>query len=175
MNIKIRVKQLGKRKPIIENKTLDIAKLSSGSTLKNFLERVVEQQVNTFNSKIDNPEVINFLLPGQLDAMVSDGKVDFKELYNSDKAKVNEAQETALLAFKDGLYKVFLDDYELEKLDDTFDFTEENMFLALSLATDLSKFNLLNGSPSSRINSPRITSSFVTLFPIILILSTKIF
>ncbi|CAM1371659.1 hypothetical protein [Tenacibaculum xiamenense] len=133
MNIQIRVKQLGKRKPIIENKTLDIPKLNSGSTLKIFLERVVEQQVNTFNSRIDNPEVLNFLLPNQLDTMVSEGKVDFKESYNSEKAKVNEAQEVALLAFKDGIYKVFLDDDELENLDDTLEFTEKNTFTFIRL------------------------------------------
>ena len=44
-------------------------------------------------------------------------------------------------------------------------FTALNMFRDFIFAIDFSKFNLENGSPSSKINSPLITSSLVILFP----------
>ena len=49
------------------------------------------------------------------------------------------------------------------------------IFLALILDIDLSKFSLVNGSPSSNNNSLLITASLVTLFPSTFILSTKTF
>ncbi|SEC77273.1 hypothetical protein SAMN04489761_3534 [Tenacibaculum sp. MAR_2009_124] len=133
MNIQIQVKQLGKRKPIIENKMLDVPDLYSGTSLQIFLETIVKQQVMAFNSRVENPEVINFLLPKELETMVLEGKVGFKDTYNFEVAKVKEAQEVALLAFKDGLYKVFLDNNELEDLEDIIEFTEENTFTFIRL------------------------------------------
>ena len=56
-----------------------------------------------------------------------------------------------------------------------FEVTLLNIFLALIFEIDLSKLKLVKGSPSSNKSSPRITDSFVTLFPVILILSTRIF
>ena len=55
------------------------------------------------------------------------------------------------------------------------DLTDKNIFLDFSFAIDLSKFKLVNGSPSSISSSLLITFSLVTLFPFILILSTRIF
>ena len=54
-------------------------------------------------------------------------------------------------------------------------FTDLNISLDLSFDIDLSRFRFVNGSPSSNNNSLLITLSLVTLFPFILILSTKIF
>ncbi len=133
MDIQIRVKQLGKRKPVIENKIIDVPELQSETTLKVFLEKIVAQQVKTFNERIDNPEIINFLLPNELETLVSKGKVDFKDTYNSKKAVIKEAQEIALLAFEDGLYKVFIDDHEIEQLEETIQFTENKIFTFIRL------------------------------------------
>ena len=53
--------------------------------------------------------------------------------------------------------------------------TSENIFLDLILDIDFSKLILVRGSPSSRISSPLITFSLVILFPVMFILSTKVF
>ena len=54
-------------------------------------------------------------------------------------------------------------------------FTSLNIRLDLISAIDLSKFNFEKGSPSSTISSLRITSSLVTEFPVMFILSTVVF
>ena len=54
-------------------------------------------------------------------------------------------------------------------------FTSLNIFLDLIFAIDFSKLILVNGSPSSNKSSPLITSSFVTVFPLTLTLSTNFF
>ena len=53
--------------------------------------------------------------------------------------------------------------------------TCENNLLDLRFETDLSSPIFVKGSPSSISNSPLMTSSLVTLFPRIFILSTKTF
>ena len=58
---------------------------------------------------------------------------------------------------------------------DTWYLTSLNIFLALIFDIDFSKLILVKGSPSSNDNSPLITSSFVTVFPFMLILSTNSF
>ena len=58
---------------------------------------------------------------------------------------------------------------------DRSDFTDLKIFLDFKLASDLSKFIFVKGSPSSSKISPLMTASSVILFPKILILSTKFF
>ena len=53
--------------------------------------------------------------------------------------------------------------------------TFPKIFLAFNLEIDLARLVLLNGSPSSIINSDLITSSLVILLPFISILSTNTF
>ena len=54
-----------------------------------------------------------------------------------------------------------------------FSLTSEKILLDFNLEIDFSSFKLLNGSPSSINNSPRITDSFVIVFPVTFILSTN--
>ena len=53
--------------------------------------------------------------------------------------------------------------------------TSLKIFLALIFDIDFSKFIIVKGSPSSTISSLLITSSLVTVFPLIFILSTNSF
>ena len=54
-------------------------------------------------------------------------------------------------------------------------FTSLNNPLAFISAMDFSRLRFVKGSPSSKINSPLITSSLVVLFPVTFILSTNFF
>lgn len=133
MNIQIRVKQLGKRKWIITPTILHIPELTTGVTLQKFLELVITQQAGAFNAKIDSPQIVNFLLPEELEKKASTGKVGFQENYNQQKANITGAVELALTAFKDGLYKVYLDDTELEQLEEVVEFSEQSTFTFIRL------------------------------------------
>ena len=71
--------------------------------------------------------------------------------------------------FKSIIFKSLAEPWE------TLEATVENKFLDLIFDIDLSRLNFVKGSPSSNSSSDLITFSFVTLFPIIFILSTETF
>jgi len=133
MTIHISLKQLGKRKPVIETVQVAIPELQSGVSLQRFLELVVAQQVNAFNTRVEQPELIHFLLKDEVNTLATQGKVSFGDKYNAQQVKLETAQQNAILAFKDGLYKVFLDDNEIEDLNQIISFTEESKFTFIRL------------------------------------------
>ena len=67
------------------------------------------------------------------------------------------------------IFKFFLDPSII------FDFTSANILLDLILEIDFFRFKSVNGSPSSNKSSPRMTDSFVILFPEMFIRSTRTF
>lgn len=116
MIVHFSIKQFGKRKPVIEALPIEIAGLTDTETLESFLQKVVLQQITSFNQRMENPKLVNFLLPESLNHMANAGKVSFGDQYNQQTVSAEKAQETALLAFKDGLFSVFIDDEEQDNL-----------------------------------------------------------
>lgn len=133
MKITVSVKQLGKRKPSIEKQSLEISNLDSPCSLVDFLKAVVAQQLATFTNRVTNPEIIPFLLPEEINQHLVRGKVSFGDQYNAQTVNLETAQETALLAFKDGLFKVFCNDKEVDSLSSKFSFTSEDIFTFIRL------------------------------------------
>ena len=61
------------------------------------------------------------------------GKVGFGNIYNEKKADVSRAQENVIMAFEDGLVRVFIGDCEQEKLDDNIDLKEGDVLTFIRL------------------------------------------
>lgn len=118
MKITINIKQLGKKRPVIAKKTIEIEDLPKNPELKNLITNVVKQQVTQFNAKIENPEIISFLMQSEIEDEAKKGKVGFNEIYNDKKANEEKAIANALLSFEDGIYCVFIDDEQIENLND---------------------------------------------------------
>lgn len=133
MNISVSVKQLGKRKPAIEARVLEIPNLSSPCQLDVFLQAVVAQQLMAFNQRMAQPEIVSFLLPQEIQKALIQGKLGFGERYNPQSVLKEEAQENVILAFRDGLFKVFLNEEEIELLSQTINFTSEDLFTFIRL------------------------------------------
>lgn len=133
MNISVSIKELGKRKPSVARQKLEVPDLSSPCSLEEFLKALVAQQVKAFNERVTQPEIVSFLLPEQMQEALLSGKVSFGDNYNSQTAVISTAQENALLAFKDGLFKVFLNEEEIDLLTYKITFRSEDLFTFIRL------------------------------------------
>ncbi len=118
MNLIVNVKQLGRKHALIANKTLEIDEIGVNPTLKTLILAVVKQQVEAYNQRPKDRHVLPFLSTDEIATQAATGKVDFGVNYNETVANIREAQETALLAFKDGMYAVFADDREIQSLEE---------------------------------------------------------
>ena len=132
--IALSVKMLGKRRAAIESLPLHLPFAAGVEiTLSRLLEQVVENQVKTFNERVDGKGVLNYLSPQEVEAAAQHGKVDFGEIHNSEKADLNKAITHALQAYQDGVYLVVIDGEKMEHLNDPLQLKEnmEVMFIRL--------------------------------------------
>jgi hypothetical protein len=111
----VRVKQIGKRKPLIENQPLTVPE--TVRTLKALVEYIVRLRVEAFNERSEDGNWTKYLTDFDIDNTAETGKIGFDAAYTGKQQDADKAVEVALLAFQDGLFRVFLDDDELESLD----------------------------------------------------------
>lgn len=115
MQLTVNVKQLGKKRAIGQS-LIEIADLPQNATLQNLIINVVKQQVTAFNQRKKQPNLLPFLSKENIEQQSEKGKIDFNDSYNKQQADEQNAIDNALLSFKDGIYCVFIDDQQIESL-----------------------------------------------------------
>jgi hypothetical protein len=137
MNIYITLKSLGKRKNFLTKKPYWIQ--IKPRTLRELITEVVTQNVKQFNKKATNPEsqLVNYLSDTDIEQQAQAGKVGFQSIYNESQADLTKAIGAAILAFEDGLYRVFINDEEATQLDTPLEVIEdaEVIFIRLTMLT----------------------------------------
>ena len=136
--INLSVKILGKKRPAIKNTAIEIENpFNQNSILRDLITEVVKSQVNAFNKKREGENILNYLNPNEIADSEKTGKITFGEVYNKEKANLEEAIETAIQAFEDGLYFVFIDDKKIEALEAEINLTEDSeiTFIRLTALT----------------------------------------
>ena len=135
MQFYIKIKQLSKRRAVLEKQLFEIQDLPEKATLRDFITAVVTQQVEAYNAKKHEQNVLPFLTSEQIEDGAAVGKVGFGAIYSKEKADLEKAIANAILAFEDGLYKVFIDENEVQHIDDEVFINKESvvMFLRLNL------------------------------------------
>jgi hypothetical protein len=104
MELRITAGQAGKKRPLIENRIIEIADIGSLPTVRLFISAVVAHQVREYNNQPREKSLIPFWTPsGMEEQLDGGGKVGFGSLYNEHKADLERAQQTALEAFEDTL------------------------------------------------------------------------
>lgn len=119
MNVSISVKQLGKKHPVLHEKSIELAITNPIITTQTLIELVVEHQVQLFeSSSFEWEEEDKIQLPKEnyLPILTDTGKVGFGALYNHNKVDLRAAKETAIQAFEDGIYAIFCGDDQLDTL-----------------------------------------------------------
>ncbi|MBF8150005.1 hypothetical protein ITJ86_08870 [Winogradskyella sp. F6397] len=112
MELTLQLKRLGKKKVKEVPFTLE----SHPKNLEELLIGCVNHQVEAYNKKRTEVNVIGFLSPAEIQEQAQRGKVDFGEISNTTLANYQEAIDNVLLAFKDGLFVVFVNDDEITDL-----------------------------------------------------------
>ena len=87
----------------------------------------VKDQVEAFNKKRLEVNVIGFLSPSEIQDQAESGKIGFGEINNKNLAQEQEAIDNVLLGFKDGLFVVFIDDEEITNLQTPLQLTSESV------------------------------------------------
>ena len=115
MDIYVRVKAIGKRKDILAPTPYT---LPEGITsLRHLLTAVVKKEVDCYNNKEMQLQLIPFLTQQELDDQARAGRVSFGRIYSDKKADPEKAIGNALQCWEDGLVRVFMNDEELTRLD----------------------------------------------------------
>ena len=133
MKITVKAKQAGRKHALIENREIEIGEIGETPLLKDFLKAVVRQQVEEFNSKTGEKSLLGFFEKDEIDQKAVGGKVGFGRIYNKNRVDISEAQETALLAFEDGLFSVFIGDEEIRNVDDKINLSDVKIITFIRL------------------------------------------
>ncbi|MBW1655353.1 hypothetical protein [Flavobacterium quisquiliarum] len=136
MNISISVKQLGKKHPILQEKSIALDIENPVITTQKLIESIVEYQVQLFHSssfEFEDEDKIHLPKENYLPILTDTGKVGFGALYNHNKVDLAKAQENAIVAFEDGLYAVFYGDDQLETLTEEIDLSKNKSITFIRL------------------------------------------
>ncbi len=114
-------KVIGRRKPLVPDWQIPWPPEEDDDgealTLRDVITRVVRAEVEAFQKRQDERKLVRILTEKEIEAGVEKGRVDSGGRDLHQKVDPETAVGTALQAFEDGLYLVFLDDEEQRELD----------------------------------------------------------
>jgi hypothetical protein len=131
MKIHITMKSLAKRKDYLTQK--EILLEETPMTLRELLTVLVTNSVQEFNATETETNLVSFLTNEEIKQQASIGKVGFRSKYNDQKTDVHTAAMTAIQAFEDGLYRVFMNETETSDLDEPLDLQEGDQLTFIKL------------------------------------------
>ena len=126
----VETKMIGRRTPF---ERLPVELPDGPYTLEGLLAQLVQQEVAAYQERQDRVGLLNILTEPELTAGVAAGKVAAAPQARSGNVDVHEATRVALRAFGDGLYYVFLDDVQIESLDQALTLCPDSTLLLLRL------------------------------------------
>lgn len=133
MQLLFTLKSLGKKKAYLNNVSINID-IPGNTTVKALLQQVVSQQVNAFNQRKEDRNLLVYLNDHTLGQQAEKGQIKFNEQYNSTRADVEKAQETVRLAFEDGLIALFINDEQLEDVNQAISLKENDSISFIRLS-----------------------------------------
>ena len=131
MKIYIQMKAAGKRKPVLQHVPYELPE--HVSTLRELLKELVRIEVERYNEKGTDVQVVPISDERRDRGSGGSRKVSFGRIYSEKRADFTKASENALQCFEDGLVRVFQNDRELERLDDPIRIREGDGFTLIRL------------------------------------------
>jgi hypothetical protein len=131
MKVYVSVKQAGKRKDYITKKELALKGVPSN--LRELITEIVRINVTEYNNKPVEPLIMKYLSPHEIESQAKTGKIGFGQRRSNTQADVRDAVETAILAFEDGIYRVFIGETEVSSLDEPFAVNEGDVLTFIRL------------------------------------------
>ncbi|CAA7385772.1 hypothetical protein [Chryseobacterium fistulae] len=136
MEIKVTVKQLGRKHPILSEQKLEIGYNDNSITLENLLQLIVRQQVEAFNAQSfeqEDEDYTKIPIENYLNILTDMGKAGFGSIYNQKKADLQKAQDNVIQAFEDGIFAMFYHDERLENLSQSLNLSLGHSFTFIRL------------------------------------------
>ena len=129
MKIIINVKGLSRKKVIYQE---EVELKNKISTTKDLITELVKINVEKFNKKIDEKDILSIMTNENIAKAARIGKIG-DEVHGDKKANLEKALDTAYLAFEDGLYCIFINDEQSEKLDDSLNLKDGDILTLIRL------------------------------------------
>ena len=129
MKIIINVKGLSRKKVIHQE---EVELINNISTTKDLITELVKINVEKFNKKIDEKDILSIMTNENIAKAARIGKIG-DEVHGDKKANLEKALDTAYLAFEDGLYCIFINDEQTEKLDDSLNLKDGDILTLIRL------------------------------------------
>lgn len=130
-SIKVRMRKLGKKnRDAIATVVYELA--GKPETVRELIAELTKQGAEAYNARRDEGQIVTHLTKQEIADQAVSGKVAFG-LQRGNNADPEKAAENALQCFEDGIFRVFADDEELEKLDQKISWTEETVFTFVRL------------------------------------------
>lgn len=131
MKVYVSIKQAGKRKAYITQKALVIP--GAISSLRELIAGIVRLNVTEYNNKPVEPLLIKYLSPDVIENQAETGKIGFGERRSHERSDPEKAIATAILAFEDGIYRVFIGEDEVSSLDEPLALKEDDSLTFIRL------------------------------------------
>ena len=131
MNVYVRLKSVGKRRPALEGVPYVLP--DGISTLRGLIEAVARQEVDKYNDRGLENMLVPFLTEEEISDRGTAGKVGFGRLYSDKKADAEKAVETAIQGYEDGLFRVVAGEKEAAGLDEPLAISEGDVLTFIRL------------------------------------------
>ena len=119
--ITIEGKVFGQRRPLFADWSLPLPpEWEQGServTLRDFITRLVLEEVHAFQDRQEQRQMVQTLTQADIERGLQKGKVDSGGRDAVAEVDPQQAVASALLAFEDGLYYIFIDAQQQERLE----------------------------------------------------------
>lgn len=116
MKVYVNAKQIKKRGDQIAAYPYELKTVPQ--TLRQLLCAMVTDGVEGYNRRVQSKENLSVLSKDAIDAMSQVGKIGFGIPFDHREADLEDALETAVQGFADGLYRLFVGEREMEDLDE---------------------------------------------------------
>ena len=117
----ISARVVGRRKPLVPDWQVpwppDEAGDGEALTLRELITRIVHEEVRAFEQRQQERKLVRILTEKEINAGLEKGRVDSGGRDLHQEVDADQAIATALQAFEDGIYLVFLDGEEQRELD----------------------------------------------------------
>lgn len=132
MNLKVNIKQIGQRKQKVAPVDFELAKVPG--TVRELIGLTVEKCVNEYNERVRAGDTnVKPLSESDIHDMADIGKIAFGINYGEKEQDLGKAVENALQSFEDGIYRVFVNDQQLEALDEVIKLGEDDSLTFIRL------------------------------------------
>lgn len=131
MKVYISAKQIKKRGNQVAACPYDL--LTTPNTLRQLISILVSDSVEGYNRRLQNKEGNGILTKDDIDDLSQVGKIGFGIPFGTRQADLQDALDTALQGFEDGLYRFFVGEQEIETLDAPLQLKEEDTITIIRL------------------------------------------